>query len=200
MDALKNCIKDYGQFLVGIGIIIVSIFLYCIASEQTNISRNVASITKDATRPYLVIEDFRLRVLGTVGVEIIHLVAGKRFIVDYIIRNKGQTPAYNVIDSVRTAILDSGATLPMPPHNWNDKFIVGSEIQRFKQSQHIFSEEIRRKISAKLDKSPADHWVYFWGKITYTDISDNTYWTEFGHRYIFEHGQWFPYNEYNKAN
>jgi len=195
---LKNFIKDYGQIITGFFIFLVSCFLAYIAYEQTEISQNVARITKNATRPYLVVENIELPVFY-IDRRKTHFRPNEKFIVSFTIKNKGQTPAYEVIDSVRVAILDSNTVLPMPPTNWTNKYIVASEFERFKVSQHIFNEESRRKISAS-GNNQADHWLYFWGKITYADIAGRPYFVEFGYRFMFTHDRWLPYKEYNRAN
>ena len=168
------------------------------AFQQTCISCNVASITKDATRPYLVVEDFKLRVVDIVNGIPRPFVVGKRFVIDFVIRNKGQTPAYKVVDFLQADILKKDAILPMPPTNISNQYIVGSEIKKFKQSERLYSKEDSIGINTK--NTTEEHWVYFWGKIEYFDIAGTTYWTEFGYRYIFAHNNWFPYKEYNSAN
>ena len=123
-----------------------------------------------------------------------NFIVGKKFVVTLTIRNKGQTPAYEVIDFLRIDILEPDANLPMPPPNKSSQYIVGNDIRRFKQSERVFKEEDSIKINN--DKS----WLYFWGKVKYVDVTGIPYYVEFGYRYIFTHKDWFPYKEYNRAN
>lgn len=192
-STLKNFIKDFGQIITGFCIFLVSCFLAYIASEQTKISQNVASITKNATRPYLVIDDVKLKELIVNGKKA-NFIVGKKFVVTLTIRNKGQTPAYEVIDFMRIDILEPNADLPMPPSNKSKQYIAGNDIKRFKQSERVFRIEDSNKINN--NKS----WLYFWGKVKYVDVSGVPYYVEFGYRYIFTHKEWFPYEEYNRAN
>lgn len=122
------------NLLIGIATILMAIFM----AIQISISDDIASISKNATRPYLIIDDIELkRIKDTItGFGI-----GKKITVTFTIKNKGQTPAYEVIDSLRVDILHPDIDLPMPPHNWSNQYIVGNEIKRFKQSQRVFGEE-----------------------------------------------------------
>jgi hypothetical protein len=109
---VKGFIKDYGQFITGILISLITVFLVCIAYKQVEISNKATNATLESVE----IADSSMRIANRAYLSLSKITPQKiknfkNITVEVSIINTGQTPAYDIqswsILAIRTACLDT---------------------------------------------------------------------------------------------
>ena len=129
-----------------------------------------------------------------------NLIMGKRIEVSYTVRNDGQTPAYNVSDTVFVKILPDTCRPEIMPTDTRDFYypLYGSGVPQDRKV-HSGKQLWTPKLYAALSDS---HGIYLWGTIKYVDIFDNTHHTNFCFRYVLDEpiGEFRTYGTCNDAD
>jgi len=162
------------------GMVILTAFLALFAWQQNSTHRK-------QLRAYIVIEEPELGYPQPPDV-------GRRIEMTFVIRNDGQTPAYDVRDSLYLEIRspdDRPLIMPIETRSFNHP-VYGSGIPQ-KRIVHS-GKQIFTKEHAKGFRT-GDFRVFFWGRIEYTDIFDCRHWTTFCYEYGFEWSEFRPYGK-----
>lgn len=126
-----------------------------------------------------------------------NLLAYNSVNVYFVIKNCGQTPAYDVRDSVCVKIIQSGTEPDTTKFTHSiGKTTYGSQDE---QSDNIQSVEIIGESDLKQIESGSLK-IYFWGRITYKDIFGNRHITRFCSEYVADAGKFRTYKNYDEAN
>jgi len=122
---------------------------------------------------------------------------GERIKMTYTVRNDGQTPAYDVQDSVFVRILPRSEKPTNIPDETRDFYypIYGARTENIRKIHsgknyvicpHHFVETDSMAFNAK------KYTIFFWGRIDYTDAFKKPHFTKFCYEYVFD----FPIAEF----
>jgi len=127
---------------------------------------------------------------------------GKKLEMTFIVRNDGQTPAYDVRDSIFFEVRPRylGPQIPDSTHPLANTAIYGTRIpvERSKKSSEVYT--IDHKIGFATGPEERRLRIFFSGKISYNDIFGDDHWTKFCYEYIFDHSKFFSYGGCNEAD
>lgn len=183
----KRWVLGWSTFVVAFLVLLVTWGLFDESSKQTEIAIQNIEISKDIAnrqlRPYLTVIKPQLE-RGNPD----SLTIGEPIEMSYIVRNDGQTPAYEIKDSVHIQILlfkNRPETIPDTVRNfYYPVYSPGvSQTRKIHSGKQVLLQKHIDGFNNK--KGSEDFRIFFWGRIEYTDIFNKTNWTEFCYQYIF---------------
>lgn len=180
---LKYYIKNYGQFITGIGIIAITIALWWVANKQTNISQESMQITN---RAYFAIYEF-------IPEKITDLPSKFEISIKFI--NTGQTPAYKVDTwskfGVERVLPDTAMTTADPNKS---EMVIGQ-----KGTFSITHDLILSNKQIKFIKT-GKAFLYLVGVITYRDVFKNHQFLRYNAVYNTKTGHFTYRKKHNTAS
>ncbi len=168
---------------------------------QNNISKDTA---RRQLRAYLIPNNPEL----TVSQEslFVHIKEG-RLPVSYIIRNNGQTPAYDVRDVINVKVLPRDcrpeAIADTVRNSYHPVYGANTEHKRMVHSgKDSFVDAYFFKKNDRVIFEAGVFNIYVWGRIEYTDIFQDCHWTEFCYEFVFDPliKEFRAYSQCNKAD
>ncbi len=167
---------------IAIVVLVVTIGQYC----------SFKKFTRKTNRAYLV----------AIVPELNLLQIGEQIEVSYTVRNDGQTPAYNVSDSVYVKILPDTSKPKMPTGTRDFYYpLYGSGVPQ-NRKVHSAKQIYTQELEIDLGDTVNTHGIYLWGRIKYTDIFKKPHWTTFCYRYVWHKpiGEFRTYGTCNDAD
>ena len=119
-----------------------------------------------------------------------------KFYATYIEGNLGNTPAYDVCAEKRLDLLTKDSVPdPREFHTSSAQIFVGAHVQT---NYPILSRDLTKE---DIDGFKYHNLrVYFYGKISYTDIFRKAQWLTFCYEYVFSTERFYAYPKYNDAS
>ncbi|MCH8956388.1 hypothetical protein IIA28_13880 [candidate division KSB1 bacterium] len=170
-------------FATAVGILYYTGNLFYQSVEQTQTSKD---ISHRQLRAYLVIIEPQLKV----DPQFFFRNINKRVEMSYIVKNSGQTPAYDVRDSVNIKIWPREAkpqTMPESVKDFNYP-VYGPNTQNTRKIHSGDSNILTQRyfIPNTNTFDTVNYGIYFWGRIEYSDIFNKTHFTNFCYEFIFD--------------
>ena len=193
-----NSTKEFLKKINPYATIFLTVLIVRFMCVQNNISKDTA---RRQLRAYLVPTNPTLKVTP----DSFAYYIGNRIEMSFDIINNGQTPAYDVRDSVHIKVLPRTEKPKTAPGSTRTFYypIYGagtSHTREIHSGKHnVLCVKHFIKTDSSLVFNTVEYGIYFWGKIEYTDIFQEYHFTDFCYSFVFDKPIW-EFRTYGKCN